>query len=88
MDETLAELGEHIQAHLGDALDGYKVEYGELTLLARASEIVQVVRFLRDDSSCQFVNLTDLCGVDWPQRTTASTWSTTSCRRSRTCASA
>ncbi|QGZ33375.1 NADH-quinone oxidoreductase subunit C [Stappia indica] len=68
MDETLAELGEHIQAHLGDALDGYNVAYGELTLLVRSSEIVQVVRFLRDDSSCQFVNLTDLCGVDWPQR--------------------
>ena len=36
--------------------------------MARASDIVQVVRFLRDDSSCQFVNLTDLCGVDWPER--------------------
>jgi NADH-quinone oxidoreductase subunit C len=68
MDETLAELGEHIKAALGDAVEGYKVAYGELTLVARASDIVQVVRFLRDDTSCQFVNLTDICGVDWPER--------------------
>ncbi|GGE80642.1 NADH-quinone oxidoreductase subunit C [Stappia taiwanensis] len=68
MDETLAELGDHIQAALGDAIDGYTVAYGELNVEARASEIVSVVRFLRDDASCQFVNLTDLCGVDYPAR--------------------
>ncbi|WP_293723103.1 NADH-quinone oxidoreductase subunit C [Stappia sp.] len=68
MDETLAELGEHIKAALGDAVEDCTVAFGELTVVARASDIVQVVRFLRDDSSCQFVNLTDLCGVDWPER--------------------
>lgn len=68
MDETLAELGDHIQAALGDAIDGYTVAHGELNVEARASEIVSVVRFLRDDGSCQFVNLTDLCGVDYPAR--------------------
>ncbi|MCA1296922.1 NADH-quinone oxidoreductase subunit C [Stappia indica] len=68
MDETLAELGDHIQATLGDAIDGYTVAHGELNVEARASEIVSVVRFLRDDGSCQFVNLTDLCGVDYPAR--------------------
>ena len=68
MDETLAELGEHIKAALGDAVEDCRLAFGELTVVARASDIVQVVRFLRDDSSCQFVNLTDLCGVDWPER--------------------
>ncbi|NRG18672.1 NADH-quinone oxidoreductase subunit C [Rhizobiales bacterium] len=68
MDETLAELGEHIQASLGDSLDGWSVAYGELTLIARAAEIVSVLRFLRDDASCQFINLVDICGVDWPSR--------------------
>ena len=68
MDETLAELGEHIQAALGEAIDDVKIAFGELTLDVRVSEIVSVVRFLRDDSSCQFVNLTDICGVDYPAR--------------------
>ena len=68
MDETLAELGEHIQAALGDTVDSATVAYGELTLEVRASEIVQAVRFLRDDTSCLFVNLTDICGVDYPSR--------------------
>lgn len=68
MDETLAELGEHIQASLGDAIDGWNVAYDELTVKARAAEIVTVVRFLRDDASCQFISLVDICGVDWPGR--------------------
>ncbi|MBL6432090.1 MAG: NADH-quinone oxidoreductase subunit C, partial [Alphaproteobacteria bacterium] len=68
MDETLAELGEHIQAALGDTVDSATVAYGELTLEVRASEIVQALRFLRDDTSCLFVNLTDICGVDYPSR--------------------
>ncbi|WP_029057168.1 NADH-quinone oxidoreductase subunit C [Stappia stellulata] len=68
MDETLAELGEHIQAALGDTVDSASVAFGELTLEVRASEIVQAVRFLRDDTSCLFVNLTDICGVDYPSR--------------------
>jgi NADH-quinone oxidoreductase subunit C len=68
MDETLAELGEHIQAALGDTVDSATVAFGELTLEVRASEIVQALRFLRDDTSCLFVNLTDICGVDYPSR--------------------
>jgi NADH-quinone oxidoreductase subunit C len=68
MDETLAELGEHIQAALGDTVDSATVAFGELTLEVRASDIVQALRFLRDDTSCLFVNLTDICGVDYPSR--------------------
>lgn len=68
MDETLKELAEHIQSALGGSLLSWTAEYGELTLLADAGQILDVVRFLRDNSSCKFVNLTDVCGVDWPGR--------------------
>ncbi|MEP3278781.1 MAG: NADH-quinone oxidoreductase subunit C [Stappiaceae bacterium] len=68
MDETLAELGEYIAQALGDKLQGTVVKFGELTLVANATEIVAVCRFLRDDIRCQFINLTDICGVDWPAR--------------------
>ncbi|MBD8875752.1 NADH-quinone oxidoreductase subunit C [Roseibium polysiphoniae] len=68
MDETLKELAEHIELALGSSLLSWTVEYGELTLVASATDILDVVRYLRDNSSCKFVNLTDICGVDWPAR--------------------
>ncbi|MCY1707650.1 NADH-quinone oxidoreductase subunit C [Pannonibacter sp. SL95] len=68
MDETLKELGEHIQQGLHDKLLGWSVAYGELTLVVGAPAIVDAIRFLRDDASCKFVNLTDICGVDYPAR--------------------
>ncbi len=68
MDETLKELGEFLQHALGESVEGFTVEHGELTVGVVASRIVTVVRFLRDDPRCQFVNITDVCGVDWPAR--------------------
>ena len=68
MDETLKELAEHIELGLGESLESWKVEYGELTLTVNATNILDVIRFLRDNSSCKFVNLTDICGVDYPSR--------------------
>jgi len=68
MDETLKELAEHIQLGLGESVLSWTIEYGELTVTVSASDILDVVRFLRDNSSCKFINLTDICGVDWPAR--------------------
>ncbi|WP_417689534.1 NADH-quinone oxidoreductase subunit C [Roseibium sp.] len=68
MDETLKELAEHIEHALGSSLLSWTVEFGELTVVVSPSDILDVVRFLRDNSSCKFVNLTDVCGVDWPAR--------------------
>lgn len=68
MDETLQELGEHIAASLGDKVIDWKITFGELTMTLAAGSIVESIRFLRDDIRCQFVNLIDICGVDWPAR--------------------
>ena len=68
MDEALKELAEHISLGLGDSVLSTKVDYGELTITVAASDILDVVRYLRDNNSCKFVNLTDLCGVDYPAR--------------------
>jgi NADH-quinone oxidoreductase subunit C len=68
MEETLRELGEQITQALAGAVTGYRVAYGELTLEADAGKIVDVVKFLRDDPRCQFINIIDVCGVDWPAR--------------------
>lgn len=37
---------------------------GELTLLVKKEEIVNICRFLRDDSELKFDSLRDICGVD------------------------
>ena len=42
--------------------------FGELTIYAVRSEILSVLKFLRDDEACRFVNFIDICGVDYPER--------------------
>lgn len=68
MDETTNELGEYISQTLGEKVLRYSEEFGILTIEANASDVVDVCRFLRDDIRCLFINLTDICGVDWPNR--------------------
>ena len=68
MAETLQELGEHIATKLGSAVTGFKVEFGELSVMAEAAGIIRVLSFLRDDADCGFVCFIDICGVDYPQR--------------------
>ncbi|WMT88676.1 NADH-quinone oxidoreductase subunit C [Pelagibacterium sp. 26DY04] len=68
MDNSLSELGEYIALKLGEAVEGYGVAYGELTLEARPDAIVNVMRTLRDDPRCQFISIIDVCGVDYPDR--------------------
>ncbi len=68
MDETLDTLGKTIAAALPSAVTGYAVAYHELTVAAQASEIVAVMRHLRDDPACLFWNLLDVTAVDWPSR--------------------
>lgn len=68
MIETLNDLGQHIAQKLGSAVTGYKVEFGELTVLAEADAIIPVLSFLRDDRDCGFSCFIDICGADYPQR--------------------
>jgi NADH-quinone oxidoreductase subunit C len=68
MDETLDTLGKAIAAALPSAVTGAAVANHELTIIARAADIVEVMRFLRDDPRCQFVCLIDVTAVDWPSR--------------------
>ena len=68
MDETLVELSEYIGVKLESSLLEVSHAYGELTITVKRDEIVDVVQFLKDDSQCQFVNIVDVCGVDYPSR--------------------
>jgi len=68
MDETLETLGKTIAAALPNAITGTAIAHHELSVTAKASDIVAVMRFLRDDPRCQFVCLIDVTAVDYPSR--------------------
>jgi len=67
-EESLGELRDELAIALGDALVESAIARGELTIRVQARSIVRVLSFLRDEPSCQFRMLVDLCGVDYPDR--------------------
>ncbi len=68
MDETLDRLGQAIKTALGASAEGYAVTYGELTITAKAADIVKVATFLKTDAACQFICIIDVTAVDRPER--------------------
>jgi NADH-quinone oxidoreductase subunit C len=69
MDDTrLDTLGQTIAGALPGAVTGYAVAFNQLTVTVEIARIVEVVRFLRDDSRCRFVSFIDVTAVDYPAR--------------------
>jgi NADH-quinone oxidoreductase subunit C len=68
MSDELRELGEHIEAATPDAVFGAGVAGGELCVRCAPEGVVGLLKFLRDDSACQFTVLIDITAVDWPTR--------------------
>ena len=68
MTDALQTLGAHIAASLPGAVSGFDVAYGELNVHAEAADIVKVLTFLQSDAKCQFWNIVDVCGADYPGR--------------------
>jgi NADH-quinone oxidoreductase subunit C len=65
---ALDDLAAHIKAGLADAVSDACIAFGELTITADHTNILRVLAFLRDDPSCEFKILIDICGVDYPNR--------------------
>lgn len=63
---------EALRAHLMAAFEGKgmtsTVEHGALTLRVPVGRLEDVVSFLREDATCWFRQLIDICGVDYPER--------------------
>ena len=68
MDDKLETLGQTIAGALAGAVTGHAIANHELTVTAKAADIVAVMRFLRDDPRCQFWSFIDVTAVDWPGR--------------------
>ena len=64
----LRDLGEYVATSLSDYVHAADVVRDELVVDARADQVARVLKFLKDDPRCRFEQLTDLCGVDYPER--------------------
>ena len=67
MDLALKELGDYISGSLGDVVTDVECRLDELLITVKREDILGVLKFLRDDANCQFKQLMDLCGVDFPE---------------------
>jgi NADH-quinone oxidoreductase subunit C len=71
--EKLEALGQAVAAALPGAVSGFSVASfalapPELTVTAKADEIVTVMKHLRSDAGGAFYGFIDITAVDWPQR--------------------
>jgi NADH-quinone oxidoreductase subunit C len=68
MSETLNTLGEKIVGGLGGSAIGHSIAFDQLTVTVQAEKIVEIVKYLRDEPSLRFINITDVTAVDYPGR--------------------
>ena len=66
--EALVELSEHLNANQGVAVVASQIVNDELTVTINPEHLIKFLTVLRDDPSCQFKTLVDICGVDYPDR--------------------
>jgi NADH-quinone oxidoreductase subunit C len=67
-DDDLKSLGERILADAPGAAAGFRVEFGELTVLAQPNRIVELLTVLKDNRGLRFDQLTLISGADYPDR--------------------
>ncbi|MCL4158325.1 UNVERIFIED_CONTAM: hypothetical protein GTU68_053426, partial [Idotea baltica] len=65
MTEALRTLETHIAGSLSEKLISSKIAINELTIEVAPVDLLSTAIFLRDDESCCFEQLIDLCGVDY-----------------------
>ena len=68
MNQALIDLGDYLSASMPVPGTVGRIVNDELVFEVPAASIVTVLSFLRDDASCLFKVLVDLCGVDYPAR--------------------
>jgi NADH-quinone oxidoreductase subunit C len=64
----LEELVEKVKATFPQAIEETTIYKDEHTIRVRLSDLIEVSRFLKQDPSCGFDFLSDLCGVDYMGR--------------------
>lgn len=59
---------EAVRGKLGALAVEVSEAFGETTVVVARESIVETLTLLRDDAEMRFVQLMELCGVDWPER--------------------
>jgi len=66
--QDLKELSDYVTSSLEQAVKSAEIRFGELTIDVLVERLTDVLTFLRNDPSCRFSILIDICGVDYPER--------------------
>jgi NADH-quinone oxidoreductase subunit C len=67
-EESRKELAGYLLEKLGESILDIVLAFGEITVLAKRENVIEVLKFLRDDQQCLFNCVTDVCGADYPGR--------------------
>jgi len=65
----LHDFGSYLTACMPKYIQQFSVYKDELCLYTAPQNIVPLMTFLRDHSNCQFTQISDIAGVDYPSRT-------------------
>jgi len=68
MDLALQDLRDYVEAAIPQEAESVAIVNDELVVVVERDSIVRVLTFLRDDVNCQFKQLMDVCGTDYPER--------------------
>lgn len=66
--ENVEVLGDYIEAAMAPAILKKEMIHGELIFTIRREELRRFLTFLINDANCDFRQLMDICGVDYPER--------------------
>jgi NADH-quinone oxidoreductase subunit C len=66
--ENLEALGEYIEAAMPQAVLKREMIHGELVFSVRREALKRFLTFLLNDANCDFRQMIDICGVDYPER--------------------
>ncbi len=67
MDAALKDLYEYVSNQLGEKVLACEESRGELSITIHRDNIIETLKFLRDDINCQFKQVMDICGIDNPE---------------------
>jgi len=67
MTSEIKSLSDVLAESLGERLVSIKQSLGEVTVVVRAAEMLQVMKKLHDTDGLLFTQMTDLCGIDYSE---------------------
>jgi NADH-quinone oxidoreductase subunit C len=67
-DEKMVSLANYVQEKMAAHIVSAEFQKNELCVVVKRASIVPFLTFLRDDAACDFKQLVDVCGADYPDR--------------------